>query len=154
MGLKRSKKPTEQPPPPPVIEEEEEDLEELEEDPEGFVIKKSPWIMKIEGNNQDIPLTGVKFPMFTSGMIDRGELTIETINAPGNRLNQYFRAWLSSPRPRKMEIRAVDPVGAPIETWTLQATPAAMGFSDHNVREDDPWTTQVVFTVSEVKINF
>lgn len=150
MPTKGDRKKSKKEPEPELIEEEI--VEGDDQEPEGFMIKKAPWVMKIDGSDHAIPLTGVKFPMFTSGMIDRGELTIETINTAGNSLNHYFRTWLGAPRPRKVEIEALDSTGLPLEHWTFSAVPAAMGFADHNVREDEPWMTQIVFSVSEVKI--
>jgi hypothetical protein len=128
--------------------------EEVEEDgeSEGFTVKRPPWIMRVDGLNLDIPLTGLKFPMFTTGMIDRGDVTIETINIPEIALNSYFRSWLMKPLPRKVQIKVLDGAGSDIETWSFSAVPGAMGFSELDVQDDAPWVTQVAFSMTEIQI--
>lgn len=136
-----------------ILEAVAEAVEEVVEEAEkGFTMKRSPWIMRIEGLSADVPLTGIKLPTFTSGMIDRGDLTIETINVPEIALNSYFRSWLMKPLPRKIEIKVLHSDGTPIETWAMQATPGAMGFGELDVQDDAPWVTQVAFSVVDVKI--
>lgn len=146
---KRKMKDLATPPPEPPEEEVEE---EATEETEGFTVKRPPWIMRVEGINLDIPLTGLKFPMFTTGMIDRGDLTIETINIPEIALNSYFRSWLMKPLPRKVQIKVLDGVGSDIETWSFSAVPGAMGFSELDVQDDTPWVTQVAFSITEIQV--
>ena len=136
----------------PVPEAEEVEAEAEETHEEGFTVKRPPWIMRVEGLNLDVPLTGLKLPMFTTGMIDRGDITIETINIPEIALNSYFRSWLIAPKPRKMELRILDGVGSDVEKWSLIAVPGAMGFSELDVQDDAPWVTQVAFSATEIKI--
>jgi len=126
--------------------------EAVEEVDEGFTMKRSPWVMRIKGLNADIPLTGIKLPIFTTGMVDRGDLTIETINVPDLRLNSYFRSWLMKPTPRTIEIKVLHVDGAPIEKWTAEAIPGLMGFGELDTQDDAPWATQVAFSVTSVKI--
>ena len=131
------------------------DPEELMDDelPEsGFVIKRQPWIVRIAGLDLDIPLTGLKLPLFTTGMIDRGDITIETINVPEIALNSYFRSWLMKPTPRKLTLKVFDILGVEVEQWTMSAVPGAMGFSELDIREDDPWVTQIAFSATEINI--
>jgi hypothetical protein len=118
----------------------------------GFEVKRPPWILRVEGLDLDIPLTGLKLPTFTTGMIDRGDITIETINVPEIALNSYFRSWLMKPLPRRIEIKVLDGVGKDVESWQATAVPGAMGFSELDVQDDAPWVTQVAFSVSEIKI--
>jgi len=118
----------------------------------GFEVKRPPWILRVEGLDLDIPLTGLKLPTFTSGMIDRGDITIETINVPEIALNSYFRSWLMKPLPRRIEIKVLDGIGKDIECWKASAVPGAMGFSELDVQDDAPWVTQVAFSVTEIKI--
>jgi len=132
------------PPPPPT--------EEAEDDADGFVVKRSPWLLRVDGLDVDIPLTGVKLPMFTTGMIDRGDLTIETFSSPEIKLNSYFREWMTKPIPRRLELRILHTDGSNIERWTFNATPAAMGFGELDVQDDAPWVTQVAFSITEIKI--
>lgn len=139
------------PPPEPVEVIVEEEVEEDGES-EGFTVKRPPWIMRVDGLNLDIPLTGLKFPMFTTGMIDRGDVTIETINIPEIALNSYFRSWLMKPLPRKVQIKVLDGAGSDIETWSFSAVPGAMGFSELDVQDDAPWVTQVAFSMTEIQI--
>lgn len=130
--------------------------EELEADAEhegGFVVKRTPWIMRVEGLELDIPLTGMKLPLFTTGMVDRGDITIETINIPEIALNSYFRTWLVSPKPRKVTLKMLDVAGLEIEQWTMIAVPGAMGFAELDVQDDAPWVTQVAFSATEIKIS-
>lgn len=129
-----------------------EELMSDESHEEGFTVKRPPWIMRVDGLNLDIPLTGVKLPMFTTGMIDRGDVTIETINIPEIALNSYFRNWLMTPRPRRVELRMLDGVGGDIEKWKLIAVPGAMGFAELDVQDDAPWVTQVAFSATEIVI--
>jgi hypothetical protein len=129
--------------------------EELEADAEhegGFVVKRTPWVMRVEGLDADVPLTGLKLPMFTTGMSDRGDITIETINIPEIALNSYFRSWLMTPKPRKVTLRILDVVGVDVEQWTMVAVPGAMGFAELDVQDDAPWVTQVAFSATEIKI--
>lgn len=119
---------------------------------EGFVVKRAPWILRVDGLELEIPLTGLKLPTFTTGMIDQGSITIETINIPEIALNSYFRSWLMKPIPRGLKIRMLHPDGKDVETWTMSATPAAMGFSELDVQDDAPWVTQVAFSVTGIKI--
>jgi|688.fasta_scaffold1112927_2 hypothetical protein len=128
----------------PIIDEEQEEG--------GFEVKRPPWLMRIEGLDLDIPLTGLKLPMFTTGMIDRGDFTIETINVPEIALNSYFRSWLMKPAPRRVELRMLDGIGKDVERWTMLAVPGAMGFSELDVQDDAPWVTQVAYSATEIKI--
>jgi len=128
------------------------ELEELEEDEDGFIVKRPPWIMRVEGLDVDIPLTGIKLPMFTTGMIDRGDITIETISVPEIALNSYFRSWLMTPRPRRVTLKMLDVMGLDVEQWTMTAVPAAMGFTELDIQDDAPWSTQVAFSATEIKI--
>jgi hypothetical protein len=127
-------------------------LEEADEAEDGFMVKRPPWLMRVDGLNLDVPLTGLKLPTFTTGMIDQGSMTIETINVPEIALNSYFRSWLMKPLPRRVTLKVLDGVGKDVETWTMSATPAAMGFSELDVQDDAPWVTQVAFSVNEIKI--
>ena len=147
----------------PILEEvqsvervEIEAPEEIEEEDDdgggGFVVKRVPWILRVDGLDVDIPLTGIKLPTFTTGMIDRGDVTIELVNLPEIALNGYFRSWLMKPLPRRLKLQVVDVVGKPIETWGMTAVPGAMGFAELDVQDDAPWVTQVAFSVTEIKI--
>ena len=133
-----------------VPEPEELETDELHED--GFVVKRPPWIMRVEGLDVDIPLTGIKLPMFTTGMIDRGDITIETINVPEIALNSYFRSWLMTPKPRRVTLKMLDVAGSDIEQWTMVGVPGAMGFAELDIQDDAPWSTQVAFSATEIKI--
>ena len=139
------------PPPEPVEVSIEEEVGE-DGEAEGFTVKRPPWIMRVDGLNLDIPLTGLKFPVFTTGMIDRGDVTVETINIPEIALNSYFRSWLMKPLPWKVQIEVLDGAGADIETWSFSAVPGAMGFSELDVQDDAPWVTQVAFSMTEIQI--
>jgi hypothetical protein len=147
---KKKMKDLTEPPPEPIVEQVE--VEEEDEQSEGFVVKRPPWIMRVDGLDLDIPLTGLKLPMFTTGMIDRGDVTIETINIPEIALNSYFRSWLMKPLPRKVQIKVLDGAGVDIETWSFSAVPGAMGFSELDVQDDAPWVTQVAFSMTEIQI--
>ena len=130
-----------------------EDLEMDETHEEGgFEVKRSPWLLRVEGLDVDIPLTGIKLPTFTSGMIDRGDVTIETINVPEIALNSYFRGWLMKPLPRRLHLKVLDAAGKDIESWHMTAVPGAMGFSELDVQDDAPWVTQVAFSITEIRI--
>ena len=131
---------------------EPEVLEAEEADEGGFVVKRPPWIMRVEGLDVDIPLTGIKLPMFTTGMIDRGDITIETINVPEIALNSYFRSWLMTPKPRRVTLKMLDLVGDAVEQWTMVGVPGAMGFGELDIQDDAPWSTQVAFSATEIKI--
>jgi hypothetical protein len=133
-----------------VPEPEEIDIEDELED--GFTVKRPPWIMRVEGLDLDIPLTGAKLPMFTTGMIDRGDITIETISVPEIALNSYFRSWLMTPKPRKVTLKMLDVVGNDVEKWTMVGVPGAMGFAELDIQDDAPWTTQLAFSATEIKI--
>ena len=123
-----------------------------EEGEEGFTVKRAPWILRVAGLDLDIPLTGLKLPTFTTGVIDQGSMTIETINVPEIALNSYLRSWMMKPLPRNLTLRVLDLAGNDIETWTMEAVPGAMGFSDLDVQDDTPWVTQVAFSVTSIKI--
>ena len=131
---------------------EPEELEADEPHEGGFVVKRTPWVMRVEGLDVDIPLTGIKLPMFTTGMIDRGDITIETINVPEIALNSYFRSWLMAPKPRKVTLKMLDVAGIEIEQWTMTGVPGAMGFAELDIQDDAPWTTQVAFSATEIQI--
>lgn len=139
----------------PIVSQAAE-LDELQADEvheEGFTVKRVPWILRVDGLDVDIPLTGIKLPTFTTGMIDRGDMTIETINVPEIALNSYFRSWLMKPLPRRVQLKVLDVTGKDIETWGMTAVPGAMGFSELDVQDDAPWVTQVAFSLSEIKIS-
>ena len=108
--------------------------------------------MRVDGLNLDVPLTSLKLPTFTTGMIDQGTLTIETVNIPEIALNSYFRTWLMKPLPRRLQLKIVDVSGKDVETWSMLAVPGAMGFSELDVQDDSPWVTQVAFSISEINI--
>lgn len=138
----------------PIVAQPDE-LEESkvdEEHDEGFMVKRVPWVLRVDGLDVDIPLTGIKLPTFTTGMIDRGDVTIEIVNLPEIALNSYFRGWLAKPLPRRLQLRVLDVMGKDIETWGMTAVPGAMGFAELDVQDDAPWVTQVAFSVTEIKI--
>lgn len=132
--------------PAPVLVEEVA-VEENELQPEG-----SPWAMRIAGLKLEIPVSAMKLPTFTTGMLHKGETTIELINSPELSLNAYFRAWMAAPSPRAIELDVLDSVGEKIELWKMSAVPAAMGFSEFSTIAEDPWSTQIMFSVSDIKI--
>ena len=132
--------------PAPVLVEEVA-VEENELQPES-----SPWVMRIAGLKLEIPVSAMKLPTFTTGMINKGEATIEIINSPELSLNAYFRAWMAAPSPRAIELDVLDSVGEKIELWKMSAVPAAMGFSEFSTMAEDPWSTQIMFSVSDIKI--
>jgi hypothetical protein len=141
------KKPLKKPQKPePVIDINEQVPEE------GQMLLGFPWILRIAGLKHEIKLTGMKLPTFTTGMISRGDATIEFANSAEMALNAYFRLWMTSPTSRDITINAFDFTGNPIETWKMQAIPVAMGFSEFSVTSDEPWVTQVAFTVSEISV--
>ncbi len=138
-----------------LIVAQPDELEESkvdEEHDEGFMVKRVPWVLRVDGLDVDIPLTGIKLPTFTTGMIDRGDVTIEIVNLPEIALNSYFRGWLAKPLPRRLQLRVLDVMGKDIETWGMTAVPGAMGFAELDVQDDAPWVTQVAFSVTEIKI--
>lgn len=112
----------------------------------------APWVLKVDGLAEGIPLTGMKLPTFTTGMVSRGDVTIEFMNSPEMALNVMFRSWLMSPSARSLEVNTFDAEGRAIETWHMQAVPIAMGFSEFSILSDEPWVTQVAFSVSDMKI--
>ena len=123
------------------------------QDPEESAeILGAPWVLRIAGLKREISLTGMKLPTFTTGMISSGDATIEFANSPEMALNTYFRHWMSTPTLRDITINTFDFVGNAIETWKMQAIPVAMGFSEFNIASDEPWVTQVAFTVSEISV--
>ena len=132
--------------PAPVLVEEVA-VEENELQPES-----SPWAMRIAGLKLEIPVSAMKLPTFTTGMLHKGETTIELINSPELSLNAYFRAWMAAPSPRAIELDVLDSVGEKIELWKMSAVPAAMGFSEFSTMAEDPWSTQIMFSVSDIKI--
>ena len=132
--------------PAPVLVEEVA-VEENELQPES-----SPWAMRIAGLKLEIPVSAMKLPTFTTGMLHKGETTIELINSPELSLNAYFRAWMAAPSPRAIELDVLDSVGAKIELWKMSAVPAGMGFSEFSTMAEDPWSTQIMFSVSDIKI--
>jgi hypothetical protein len=133
--------------PPPVVVNEvlAEDEDELQQE-------CSPWKMRIAGLKIEIPVSAMKLPTFTTGMLHKGETTIELINSPQLSLNAYFRAWMAAPAPRAIELDVLDADGEKIELWKMSAVPAAMGFSEFSTMAEDPWSTQVMFSVSDIKI--
>lgn len=132
--------------PAPVLVEEVA-VEENELQPES-----SPWAMRIAGLKLEIPVSAMKLPTFTTGMLHKGETTIELINSPELSLNAYFKAWMAAPSPRAIELDVLDSVGEKIELWKMSAVPAAMGFSEFSTIAEDPWSTQIMFSVSDIKI--
>ena len=132
--------------PAPVLVEEVA-VEENELQPES-----SPWAMRIAGLKLEIPVSAMKLPTFTTGMLHKGETTIELINSPELSLNAYFRAWMAAPSPRAVELDIFDAAGEKIELWKMSAVPAAMGFSEFSTMAEDPWSTQIMFSVSDIKI--
>ena len=138
----------------PVLEEvEETDDSEVDDVPAGAsVLKQMPWSMKIENLEAEILITAAKLPNFTSGMFDSGDLAIETLNMPTLSFNHYFRTWLKSPRPRKVDLHALTTLGESVEHWKMVLVPIAMGFSEFDTTEEDLWTTQIAFSASEIEI--
>ena len=138
-------RPAQQEAPPP---EDDLDLD----DQNAYVIKRPPWILRIDGLDVDVPLTGLKLPMFTTGVADRGDMTIETINIPEIALNSYFRIWLMAPLPRRVKLDILDAMGSKVESWSMSAGPGAMGFSELDIQDDAPWSTQIAFSVTDINI--
>jgi hypothetical protein len=133
----------------PVLLSESDGEEEGEE---GFVVKRMPWTLQIEGLDMLIPLSAMKLPMLSVGSADNGDMLVETLNVPGNTLNFYFNSWLRSPSYRNVSINVLDAIGTPLEVWKMEAKPSVMGFSQLNIQEDAPWVTQVVFVTRDIKI--
>ncbi len=126
---------------------------EVDEVPAGAVaLKQMPWSMKIEGLEAEIPITAAKLPNFTSGMLNNGDLAVETLNMPTCAFNQYFRSWLGLPRPRKVELHALTTLGESVERWKMNLVPIAMGFSEFDTVEEDLWTTQIAFSATDIEI--
>jgi hypothetical protein len=150
--------------------EEEEEAEEVEhklveepvllsesnegevDDEEGFVVKRMPWTLQIEGLDMMIPLSAMKLPMLSVGSADGGDMLVETLNVPGNTLNFYLNSWLRSPHYKKIIVNVLDPIGIPLEVWKMEAKPSVMGFSPLNIQDDSPWVTQVVFVTRDIRI--
>jgi len=132
---------------------EETSEPEVAEVPAGAVaLKQMPWSMKVEGLEADIPITAAKLPNFTSGMLNSGDLAVETLNMPTSSFNQYFRTWLGTPKPRKVELHALTTLGESVERWKMTLVPIAMGFSEFDTMEEDLWTTQIAFSASDIDI--
>lgn len=138
----------------PVLEEVKEvDDADLDEIPSGTgVLKQMPWSMKIEHLETEIPITAAKLPNFTSGMLDSGDLAVETLNMPALSFNHYFRTWLRTPKPRMVELHALTTLGESVERWKMALIPIAMGFSEFDTTEEDLWTTQIAFSASDIEI--
>jgi hypothetical protein len=135
----------------PTIKEAEESVEA--EVPAGAVaLKQMPWSMKVENLEADIPITAAKLPNFTSGMLNSGDLAVETLNMPTSSFNQYFRTWLGTPKPRRVELHALTTLGESVERWKMTLVPIAMGFSEFDTMEEDLWTTQIAFSASDIEI--
>lgn len=144
----RQKKEAAQAPAPEI-----EAVEEIDEVEDGAVVlKSSPWIFRVAGLDKDAPVTAARLPTFTTNMPKSGTLTVETLSGPGHALNRYFRDWIEKPVTRQVQLHVLDPVGDPIEVWSGDAVPIAMGFSELNVFEEDPWVTQVAFSLSNIRI--
>lgn len=116
------------------------------------VLKQMPWSMKVEHLGTEIPITAAKLPSFTSGMLDSGDLAIETLNIPALSFNHYFRTWLRTPKPRMVELHALTTLGESVERWKMALIPIAMGFSEFDTTEEDLWTTQIAFSASDIEI--
>ena len=71
---------------------------------ESPAIFAAPWVLRIAGLKSEILLTGMKLPTFTTGMISRGDATIEFANSPDTAFNTYFRLWMSVPTSRDITI--------------------------------------------------
>jgi hypothetical protein len=126
--------------------------EEVEVPAGAVALKQMPWSMKIEGLETEIPITAAKLPNFTSGMLNSGDLAVETLNMPTCAFNQYFRSWLGLPRPRKVELHALTTLGESVERWKMNLVPIAMGFAEFDTVEEDLWTTQIAFSASDIEI--
>jgi hypothetical protein len=136
--------------PPPQASGE---VQDEEDDMSGaMVVKSSPWSLKIDGLNDEIPVTGARLPTFTSNMPNSGAIAIETMSAPGHALNRHFMDWLAKPVIKSICLRVLDPVGETIELWHAKAVPLAMGFSELNIFEEEPFVTQFALTLSDIKI--
>lgn len=133
-------------PEPPVSDINSQDLDESTE------VLGTPWSLRISGLKLEIPVSAMKLPTFTTGMLSKGEATIEINNSPELSLNAYFRAWMAAPSPRAVELDVLGATGEKIELWKMNAVPAAMGFSEFSTMAEDPWSTQVMFSVSDIKI--
>jgi len=133
------------------VKEAEETVEA--EVPAGAVaLKQMPWSMKIDGLEAEVPITAAKLPNFTSGMLSSGDLAVETLNMPTSSFNHYFRTWLGTPKPRKVDLHALTTLGESVERWKMTLVPIAMGFSEFDTMEEDLWTTQVAFSASDIEI--
>jgi hypothetical protein len=129
------------------------DEAEPADDEEGFTVKRMPWTLRIEGLDVEIPLSGMKLPMFSLGSADGGEMLIETLNIIGNTLNSYLNKWLRSPSYKKLTINVLDPIGTPLEVWRMEAKPTVMGFSPLDIQDDAPWVTQMVLVARDITID-
>ena len=112
----------------------------------------APWSMRIAGLKTEIIISAMKMPTFTTGMLNRGDITIEVVNTPQIPLNAYFRLWMATPSLRAVELDVFDADGDKIEMWKMNAVPAVMGFSEFSTFAEDPWATQIMFSVSDIKI--
>jgi len=145
--LKKSQKLEPVLPPAPSVSDVSE--QGSEESPEIFA---APWILRVAGLKTEIIVSAMKLPTFTTGMLSKGEATIEVANSPQMPLNAYFRTWMAAPSPRNIELDVLASTGEKIEVWKMSAVPAAMGFSEFSTIAEDPWSTQVMFSVSDIKI--
>jgi hypothetical protein len=57
-----------------------------------------------------------------------------------------------TPKPRKVTLKMLDVVGNDVEKWTMVGVPGAMGFAELDIQDDAPWTTQLAFSATEIKI--
>lgn len=132
--------------------EDDEQTDDEESASEPFIIKRVPWILRVEDLNREIMLSGVKMPALQAGAPDSGDMLVEILNVPGHLFNGYINQWLRNPSKRKIEIQTLDQAGTPLEIWRLDAIPTVMGFAPIDIKDDAPWVTQVVFKVSDINI--
>lgn len=133
-------------------DENDEETDDEESANEPFVIKRIPWILKVQGLDREIMLSGLKMPALQAGAPDSGDMLVEILNVPGHLFNGYINQWLRNPSKRKIEIQTLDQVGTPLEIWRLDAIPTVMGFGPIDIKDDAPWVTQVVFKASDITI--
>jgi len=133
--------------PPGLMVLTEEELGEMEEDDEE---DRSPvWEVDIDGL-QKLTASGMKFPVFTPGEQNSGQVVFEFL--PGKGVNATIFGWLSAPKERKVTLRLTDRDDNQFETWTFKAVPVAIALDELDAESKDPWCTTFQVSVKDIQI--
>ena len=107
--------------------------------------------MTIEGWEDEVELEGLKLPVLTVGSPDTGTIVFQLRSIP--KMSKFFRKWMQSSEPKRIDIRVVDHEDMHIEKWRMQALPEGIGWGEVSRGEKSPWIISVQVSVRSILVD-